>query len=70
MTSLTETALSLIIHDRIKAHAILFENQHSSESAPFHAEIINALHSDHERVVIEAFRKGGKSTLSEETDSR
>ncbi len=66
MTNLTETALRLIVHDRVQAHSVIFASQHPATSAPFHAEIITALHSEHPRVVIEAFRKAAKSTLTEE----
>src|SRR5260221_322961 len=63
---ISEEAVRLIASDRVKAHEVLFADQHFSASAPFHVEIINALHSDRKRVVIEAFRKAAKSTLAEE----
>ena len=64
---ISEEAVRLIASDRVNAHAVLFAHRHGEHAAPFHAEVITALHSDHPRVVIEAFRGGGKSTLAEET---
>ena len=61
-----ERALISLGVDRRAAHATLFAHRHHEGSADFHGEIIDALHSDHQRVVIEAFRGGAKSTLAEE----
>lgn len=67
MTSLTEAALRLIVNDRPKAHSVLFAHRHPQASPPAHVEVINAFHSDHPRLVVEAFRGFAKSTIAEET---
>lgn len=62
----SEEAVRLIYDDRVQAHRTLFAHRRTVPSAPFHPEIIRALHSPHARVVIEAFRGAAKSTLAEE----
>ena len=52
--------------NRRLAHAVLFSHRHPDPTPDFHQEIIQAWHSDHPRVVTEAFRDGGKSTVGEE----
>lgn len=67
-----EEAVRLIAADRVNAHAVLFAHRRKDEnglpigSAPFHPTLIEAIHSLHPRVVVEAFRKAAKSTLTEE----
>lgn len=67
MTSLNEQVLKIISGDRVRAHNTIFAHRHPLPTAPFQAEIIRAFHSDHPRVVCEAFRKAAKSTIAEET---
>jgi hypothetical protein len=71
-TELAEQAIRFISEDRVRAHEVVFahrridENGKHIDSAPFHPTLIRAIHSDHPRVVVEAFRKAAKSTLTEE----
>lgn len=53
-------------HDRIAAHAVLFEHRHPQESPPFHDILIDDWHSDHPNILNMVFRGGAKSTISEE----
>jgi hypothetical protein len=52
--------------DRALASAMLFPHRHPQTSPPFHVEIMDLWRSQDEFVLIEAFREGAKSTLSEE----
>ena len=63
---MNEEALRIIAADRVRAHNIIFQHRHPLPTAPFQAEIIEAFHSSHPRVVSEAFRKAAKSTIAEE----
>lgn len=67
MVNLVEEAVRLIAADRPRAHSTLFRHRRPNASPPFHAELINAFHGPHPRVVCEAFRGGAKSTIGEET---
>lgn len=53
--------------DRALASAVLFPHRHSNEAAPYHIAILDAFVSPIEHLVIEAFREGAKTTLSEES---
>lgn len=52
--------------DRRLAHAIFFKHRHPLATPDFHAEMIDDFHGYQEKVVEEAFRGGGKSTIGEE----
>ena len=52
--------------DRVIAHQALFAHRHGSETPPFHDELIALMHSGAPKVLVMAFRGGGKSTLAEE----
>jgi hypothetical protein len=52
--------------DRALASATFFPHRHPQESPPFHVEIIDLWRCADPFVLIEAFREGAKSTLSEE----
>jgi hypothetical protein len=60
-----ETILSFG-RDPVIAHQVLFKNRHRDETPPFHDETTGLWHSPAPRVLLQAFRGGGKSTLSEE----
>lgn len=64
---LLEDAIRLIAADRVRAHETIFAHRHPLPTAQFQKEIIKAFHGPHPRVVCEAFRKGAKSTIAEET---
>lgn len=65
--SLTNAALlKAISQDRALGSALLFPHRHPQASPPFHVEILDAWGAADEFVLIEAFREGAKSTLSEE----
>ena len=65
--SLTQAAtLRVISEDRALASAMVFPHRHPQASPPFHVEIMDLWRADDEFVLIEAFREGAKSTLSEE----
>ena len=63
MTSLSEEAIRFVASDRIRAHETLFLHRHPVATAPFQREMILTAHGPHPRVVVEAFRKSGKSTI-------
>ena len=58
--------LRALSEDRAVASAMLFPHRHPDETPPFHVEILDLWRSEHPIVLVEAFREGGKSTLSEE----
>lgn len=58
--------LAKISADRALGSAMLFPHRHPQESAPMHVEIMDLWRCADEFVLIEAFRDGAKSTLSEE----
>jgi hypothetical protein len=65
--SLTQAAtLKVISEDRALASAMVFPHRHPQASPPFHVEIMDLWRANDEFVLIEAFREGAKSTLSEE----
>ena len=53
--------------DRALASAMLFEHRHTHAVAPYHVEILDNWCLADEFVLMEAFREGAKSTLSEES---
>lgn len=59
-------ALKVISEDRALASAMVFPHRHPQASPSFHVEIMDLWRSQDEFVLIEAFREGAKSTLSEE----
>ncbi len=61
-----EAILSALSRDRALASATLFPHRHPQASPPFHVEIMDLWGARDENVLIEAFREGAKSTLSEE----
>lgn len=61
-----EAILKSISADRALASAMLFPHRHRQQSPPFHLAVIDSWRSADEFVVIEAFRQGAKTTLSEE----
>jgi hypothetical protein len=65
--ALTNAALlKALSEDRALASATLFPHRHPQETPPFHIEIIDLWRAADPFVLIEAFREGAKSTLSEE----
>lgn len=64
--SVLEDTIARFKHDRIAAHAVLFEHRHPQSTPAFHDVLINDWHSDEENVLAMAFRGSGKSTISEE----
>lgn len=61
-----ENAMFVLGGDMLMAHRVIFREQHSNRTAPFHEEIITDWHSSAPYVLDMAFRGAGKSTLSEE----
>jgi hypothetical protein len=66
MPEIDRNLLSKLSEDRALASAVLFSHRHPQASPDFHVEIVDLWRSVDEFVLIEAFREGGKSTLSEE----
>ncbi|AMU17547.1 hypothetical protein A3203_32750 [Burkholderia cenocepacia] len=65
--SLTDAALlKAISDDRALGSAMVFAHRHPQASPPCHVEIMDLWRSQDEFVLIEMFREGAKSTLSEE----
>lgn len=62
----TEATLRQINTDRALASALIFPHRHSNETPDFHIQIMDIWRSADELAVIEAFREGAKTTLSEE----
>jgi hypothetical protein len=52
--------------NRIIAHQVLFKKRHRDPTPHFHDELIKLWHSASPKVLVLAFRGGGKSTLAEE----
>lgn len=61
-----EVLLQQISDDRALGAAMLFPHRHPQHSPPFHISVTDLWRSADEFVVIEAFRQGAKTTLSEE----
>jgi hypothetical protein len=61
-----ETLILKFGADRVVAHQALFAHRHGSTTPPFHDELIELWHSGVSKVLVLAFRGGGKSTLAEE----
>lgn len=66
MSLTNAAALKIISEDRALASAMCFPHRHPQASPPFHVEIMDLWRAEDEFVLIEAFREGAKSTLSEE----
>jgi hypothetical protein len=65
--SLTQAAtLKVISEDRALASAMIFPHRHTTASPKFHVQTMDLWRSQDEFVLVEAFRGGAKSTLSEE----
>lgn len=64
--SYREQILTRLVASPRLCHAVLFAHRHPQKTPPFHNEIIDLWWSDDPAVMIEAFRGGAKSTLSEE----
>ncbi|MHB9838502.1 hypothetical protein Q8F57_027110 [Paraburkholderia terrae] len=65
--ALTQAALLRVLsEDRALASATFFAHRHPQESPQYHIEIIDLWRAADPLVMIEAFREGAKSTLSEE----
>lgn len=60
------TLLRQISSDRALGASILFSHKHKNKSPDFHVQIMDMWRSADPLVVIEAFREGAKTTLSEE----
>lgn len=58
--------LSSISQDRALGSAILFAHKHKEAAPAFHVEVMDLWAAADELVVIQAFREGAKTTLSEE----
>ena len=58
--------LTAISGDRALGSAMLFPHRHPQASPAFHVEVMDLWRCADEWVLIEAFREGAKSTLSEE----
>jgi hypothetical protein len=48
------------------AHEALFYHRHSVDSPAFHLDVIDLMHSEHAKGIIEGFRSSAKSTRAEE----
>lgn len=48
------------------AHRVFFRHRHRDATPAFHRDMVALWHSPHPRAIFEAFRGGGKSTVSEE----
>src|SRR2546421_6687853 len=67
MPSLDATSLlQAISNDRALGASMLFSHKHRNESPAFHIDVMDLWASRDEMVLIEAFREGAKTTLSEE----
>jgi hypothetical protein len=67
MAALSNAAiLKAISQDRALGSAMIFPHRHPQASPPFHVDIMDLWRSSDENVLVEAFREGAKSTLSEE----
>lgn len=66
MNSRDELLLREISNDRALGSSILFSRRHPNESPPFHVTVMDLWRSANEFVVIQVFRGGAKTTLSEE----
>lgn len=66
MSLANQTILKAINDDRALGAAMLFSGQHKDESPPFHVTVMDMWRSADDLVLIEAFRQGAKTTLSEE----
>lgn len=60
------TLLETLAADRTLAHQVLFEHRHPDATPDFHRDIGEDYASGHPASGIEAFRGGGKSSISEE----
>lgn len=61
-----EQALLDLSKDRRLAHSVLFKHRHPLETPPIHGEMVDDFHSAIQKLVDEAFRGAGKSTIGEE----
>jgi hypothetical protein len=61
-----KTMLAAISEDRALGSAVLFNHRHENESPDFHVTICDLWRCGDEFVMIEVFREGAKTTLSEE----
>lgn len=66
MSLTTASTLKVISEDRALASAMLFAHRHPQKSPAAHVQILDAWRARDEYVLIEMFREGGKSTISEE----
>lgn len=67
MTGLTSAAtLRIISEDRALASAMVFPHRKTVASPKYHVDVMDLWRSSDELVMVEAFRGGAKSTLSEE----
>ena len=66
MSLTNEVILRQISDDRALASAMLFPHRHRQVSPAFHFEVIDLWRSADEMVLVEAFREGAKTTISEE----
>src|SRR5258708_17034420 len=66
MSVQNKARLSAINLDRALGSAMLFSDRHEYESADFHVAVMDLWRCSDEFVLIEAFREGAKTTLSEE----
>src|SRR5215469_5930873 len=57
---------ALIAADRFRAHEVLFASRHEDLPALWHRELVEALWSGPQRLVVLGFRGGAKSTYAEE----
>lgn len=58
--------VSELADDRWLSHQFLFKKRHPIDSPKFHEEMIDLFHGPERRVVMQTFRDGAKSTISEE----
>jgi hypothetical protein len=67
MAALSNAAvLKAVSEDRALGSAMIFPHRHPQASPAFHVDIMDLWRSSDENVLVEAFREGAKSTLSEE----
>jgi hypothetical protein len=67
MTSLRPDWVEAIFHHPCWAHEHFFQSRHPDATPAFHAQVIEAWHSPRRiKLLVMAFRQGGKSTIGEE----
>lgn len=66
MTDAREQVLHKLAGNLLLAHQSLFAHRHPQETPDFHWRMIEDFHSQHPRIVTQAFRGSAKSSIGEE----